>query len=186
MTALIQQLDESVLFFIQEHFRSPLMDRLMVFVTSLGNAGFLWIFIAFLLLCQKRYQKCGIALICALSLSMLLNDEIIKPLIGRVRPFVKFTEVPLLISAGSYSFPSGHSTAAFASAAVIAHYYRTAGLLTYVLAALIAYSRLYLFVHYPSDALAGMVLGILVAYLIVKGIDLLYACHLDSGTHKAL
>lgn len=176
MAAIIQKFDESILFFIQEQLRNPVMDRFMVFVTSLGNAGFLWIFIAFLLLCQKRYQKCGIALICALSLSMLISDEILKPLIGRLRPNVKFPEIPLLIgSIHSRSFPSGHSTVAFASAATLFYHYKVAGILAYVTAAVIAYSRLYLFVHYPTDILGGILLGSAIAYLIVKAIDRLYS-----------
>ncbi len=185
MAAIIQIFDESILFFIQENLRNPVMDRFMVFVTSLGNAGFLWIFIAFLLLCQKRYQKCGIALICALSLSMLISDEILKPLVGRLRPNVKFPEIPLLIgSIHSRSFPSGHSTVAFATAAVLFSYYKFAGILAYVTAALIAYSRLYLFVHYPTDVLGGVILGSVIAYLIVNAINQLYSYHLEGAVSK--
>lgn len=178
MAALFQRLDESILFFIQEQLKNPAMDRFMVFVTSFGNGGFLWIFIAFLLLCQKRYQKCGISLICAISLSIFVGDEVLKPLIGRLRPNVSFPEIPLLIgSIHSRSFPSGHTMVAFASATVIYSYYRFAGALAFVTAALIAYSRLYLFVHYPTDVLGGIVLGTLLAYLIVKGINYLYSYH---------
>lgn len=176
MAAIFQKLDESILFFIQEHLKNPVMDRFMVFVTSLGNAGFLWIFIAFLLLCRKPYQKCGLSLICAISLSMFVGDEVLKPLVGRLRPNVSFPEIPLLIgSIHSRSFPSGHTMVAFASAAVIYSYYKFAGILTYVAAALIAYSRLYLFVHYPTDILGGIVLGSILAYLIVKAVDRLYS-----------
>ncbi len=178
MAALIQNFDEALLFYIQEHLRNPVMDRSMVFVTSLGNAGFLWIFIAFLLLCQKRYQKCGIAMLCALSLSTFLSDELLKPLVGRIRPNIKFPELPLLIKTiKTPSFPSGHSTAAFASATVLYSYHKSAGILAYVVAALIAYSRLYLFVHYPTDVLGGILLGSITAYLIVKAIDRLYSCY---------
>ncbi len=181
MAALLQQFDESVLFFIREQLRNPVMDRFMVFVTSLGNAGFLWIFIAFLLLCRKRYQKCGIALICALSLTMLISDELLKPLVGRLRPNMRFPELPLLIGQiRSYSFPSGHSSAAFASATVLFSYYKHAGMLAYVAAALIAYSRLYLFVHYPTDVLAGILLGSVIAFLIVKAINRLYSTCLEG------
>ena len=176
MADVFRKLDESILFFIQEYLKNPVMDRLMVFLTSLGNAGFLWIFIAFLLLCQKRYQKCGISLICAISLSIFLGDEILKPLVGRLRPNVRFPEIPLLIgSIHSRSFSSGHTMVAFASAAVISSYYKFAGALAYVAAALIAYSRLYLFVHYPTDVLGGIILGSVIAYLIVYAINRLYS-----------
>ncbi len=183
MAALIQEFDEAVLFHIQEQLKNPAMDRFMVFMTSLGNAGFLWILIAFLCLCRKRCQKCGISLLCAIFLTMLLGDDILKPLFGRVRPNMKFPEIPLLIGkVHSPSFPSGHTAVAFASAAVIHSYYKIAGLLAYVVAALIAYSRLYLFVHYPTDILGGILLGSSLAYLIVKALEKLFS---RLPTHKS-
>jgi undecaprenyl-diphosphatase len=176
MAAFIQGFDESILFFIRENLKNPVLDRFMVFVTMLGNSGFLWIFIAFLLLSQKRYQRCGIPLICALSLTMFLSDDVLKPLIGRLRPSDKFPELLLLISKPhSPSFPSGHTAVAFASAAVLFHYYRIAGILAYLMAALIAYSRLYLFVHYPTDILGGILLGSVIAYMMIKAFETLYS-----------
>ena len=175
MFTFFQGFDESILFFIQEHLKNPVIDRFMVLITTLGNSGFLWIFLAFLLLSQKRYQRCGVSLICALSLTMFLNDELLKPLFGRIRPCNTFPDVLLLIGRPhSPSFPSGHTAAAFVSAAVIFHSYRFAGILAYITAALIAYSRLYLFVHYPTDILGGILLGTTVAYLIVKALEKLY------------
>lgn len=175
MAEFVQGFDESILFFIQENLKNPVLDRIMVFATKLGNSGFLWIFIAFLLLSQKRYQRCGIPLICALSLTMFLSDDILKPLVGRIRPSDKFLNIlPIIGRPHTASFPSGHTAVAFASAAVIFHYYRAAGILAYLTAALIAYSRLYLFVHYPTDILGGILLGSAVSYMIVKAIEKLY------------
>lgn len=175
MFVAIQQFDETILYFIQENLKNPVMDRFMVFITTLGNAGFLWIFVAFLLLSQKRHQICGVPLICSVSLSMFLGDHMLKPLFGRIRPCNLYPEISLLISApSSPSFPSGHTMVAFASATVIYHYYRKSGLLAFVTAALIAFSRLYLFVHYPSDILGGIILGVLVSLLVIYAVEKLY------------
>lgn len=185
MIESIRGLDEGVLFFIQENLKNPAMDRLMVFITSLGNAGFLWIFLAFLLLSQKRHQKCGVPLICTVSLSMFLGDYILKPWIGRIRPCNLYPDISLLITAPStYSFPSGHTMVAFASAVVIFHYYRKSGLLTFLIAALIGYSRIYLFVHYPSDVFGGCLLGSFVSLFVIHAIEKLYSYLPNSQTKQ--
>lgn len=175
MLERIQELDERILFFIQENMRNPVLDRVMVFITSLGNAGFLWIGIAFLFILQKRYQKCGISLLCSITLSMFLGDNLLKPLIGRIRPCNQFPEVELLIPAFTTpSFPSGHTMVAFASATIIIYYHRKFGVLFYIVAALISFSRLYLFVHYPSDVLGGIILGITTSIIILHGLKRVY------------
>lgn len=161
MFQFLQSIDTRILFYIQE-LRNPVIDRIMVFITTLGNAGFLWILIAFLFLTQKRYQKAGIPLFCAISLAMILGDNILKPLVGRVRPCNLFPEISMIIQCPqSPSFPSGHTMVGFASATVIYYYFRRFGWIAYGIASLIAFSRLYLFVHYPSDVLGGIALGIL-------------------------
>lgn len=175
MPEFIQQLDELILFYIQEHIKSPMLDRSMVFITSLGDAGLIWFAIALLLLLIKRYQKCGISLICAVSFAMLLGDRIIKPLVGRPRPFHRFPELmPLIPKPGSYSFPSGHTMTAFAAATVLYYYDRRLGMAGYILSFLIAFSRVYLMVHYPSDILGGILFGILTSAALIQGINKIY------------
>ncbi|MBH1942130.1 phosphatase PAP2 family protein [Mobilitalea sibirica] len=172
---LIQSIDNNILIFIQENLKNPVFDQVMVFITKLGNAGFLWILIAFLLLSQKKYQKCGVPLICAISLAMFFGDDILKPLIGRIRPCNSFPEVPLLISRpNTFSFPSGHTMVGFTSATVIFKYHRKLGGFTFMIASFIAYSRLHLFVHYPSDILGGIVLGMLNAAFVIIGVEAIY------------
>jgi undecaprenyl-diphosphatase len=179
----IQQLDEQILFFIQEHLKNPALDRIMVFTTSLGNAGVFWIAAAFLLMFFKRYQKCGIAIFCTLTISGFLGDNILKPLISRVRPCTKFPDVPLLIHAPhSPSFPSGHTMVGFACAAILFYYDRRLGAAGFIIAALIAFSRLYLFVHYPSDILGGILFGILTSILIIKAINAAF-CSPENSSH---
>lgn len=176
MPSNIQLIDESILFFIQEHLKSPTIDWAMVLITSLGNAGLFWIAAAFLLMLIKRYQKCGFAVICTLSLSRFLGDDVLKPLIGRVRPCYKFPEIALLIPAPhAPSFPSGHTMVSFACATVIYYYNKRLGMVSFVIAALIAFSRLYLFVHYPSDVLGGMIFGILTSVILLLSLNLIYS-----------
>ncbi|HHU73652.1 MAG TPA: phosphatase PAP2 family protein [Clostridiales bacterium] len=171
----IQKIDKEILFFIQGHWKSSFLDTLMVFVTSLGNGAFLWIFIAFLLLLTRKYQKSGLALICTICLSLILGDHIIKPLIMRPRPCHAYPWVPLLISCPiTPSFPSGHSMVAAASATVLIYYHRLTAIGAIIIALAIAFSRIYLFVHYPSDALGGILLGILTSSLVILGINKLY------------
>lgn len=175
MPNLIQQIDEAILFFMQNHLKNPALDRSMVLITSLGNAGLLWIIIAFLLLFIKRYQKCGLLLICALAFSKFIGDDLLKPLLGRVRPCNKFTEIAILIhTPHSPSFPSGHTAVGFACATILYHCNRRLGICGFVVAALIALSRMYLFVHYPTDILGGILLGILTSRILltcIKSLD---------------
>ena len=164
MFNIIQRIDENILFFIQENLRNPVIDRVMVFISSLGDAGFLWIAIAFLLLLHKRYRKCGIVLILALMVEQIICDDILKPLIGRVRPCNKFPDVAQLTHRmHSASFPSGHTMKGFTSATILFIHHRPLGIGAYAIATLIGLSRLYLFVHYPSDVLAGAAFGVIVA-----------------------
>jgi len=168
MFNMIQRIDETILFFIHDNLRNPTIDRVMVFITSLGDAGFLWILITFLLLAQKRYRKCGIFLVCALILEQLICNDILKPLIGRVRPCNKFPDVVLLIHRmHTASFPSGHTMNGFVSATILFYFHRSLGIVAYAIASLIAFSRLYLFVHYPSDVLAGAVFGVITALMTI-------------------
>lgn len=178
MPEQIQHIDESILFFIQEHIKNPALNQLMILFTKLGNAGLLWIIIAFILLCLKPYKRCGIALLCAIPISILICDDFLKPIFGRVRPNIKFQEIPILISIrNSPSFPSGHTTMGFAAATTMFHYHKKLGIIGYLLAAIIGFSRLYLFVHYPTDILGGILLGILTAYGIILCLERTYNYH---------
>ncbi len=168
MFEAIQQLDDSILFYILEHFHTPVLDRFMIFVTSLGNSGIIWIAITFLMLLNRKTRLCGILLTCSLLLELLLCDGIIKPFIGRERPFTRFPDVELLIKKpGSYSFPSGHTMSSFAAASVIVYSFKHAGIPALILACLIGFSRIYLFCHYPSDVLCGAVFGTALAIMVI-------------------
>ena len=158
------ELELAILDWIQLHLRCGFLDWLMPFVSGLSNHGEVWIvFAALLLLIRRAY---GLSAAGALALDLIACNMILKPLIGRIRPFAFRPELPLLVSPpGDASFPSGHTAASFASAFALyfggdRHLWKPA----LALAALIAFSRLYLYVHYPTDVLGGAVLGILCGY----------------------
>ena len=150
-----------ILDFIQG-MRTPLGDWFMPLVSSLGNTGIIWIVLALVLLAVPKTRKAGAVLAAALSWDVVLCDGILKHLFARVRPCDINTSIQLLISRPwDYSFPSGHTAASFAS--VTALYFsgrRRLWKAALLLACVIAFSRLYLYVHFPTDILGGLVLGI--------------------------
>ena len=132
----------------------------MPIITSLGNGGIIWILTALILIATKKYRVTGIAVLAALLLNLLIGNIILKPLIARVRPCDINTAVQLLIPRPTdYSFPSGHTLSSFAAATVIFLRDKRFGIAALILASLIAFSRLYLYVHYLSDVLGGIVIG---------------------------
>ncbi|MDD6208742.1 MAG: phosphatase PAP2 family protein, partial [Clostridiales bacterium] len=159
-------LDSSILLFLQNQVRNPVLDSFFLFITTLGNAGMIWIALSFILLFSKKTRKAGVMGFCALLLTLLINNLLIKNVVGRTRPYeVVRGLVPLIKKQMGASFPSGHSACAFAAASV---FYRTLpkkyGIMALVLAVLISFSRLYVGVHYPSDVLVGMINGVLLSY----------------------
>ena len=165
--------DNTILNFIQEFFRSPLLDKIMPVITCLGNFGFIWIAVTILALISKRYRKLGFTLALTLILCAIIGNLWLKPFVERLRPFEAnhFTEL-LITAPKDFSFPSGHSVNAVAfygALLVLAFFYlRRRWLKTLVMLALAAeivllpISRVYLGVHYPSDVTAGLLLGLLV------------------------
>ncbi|MGN0329018.1 MAG: phosphatase PAP2 family protein [Lachnospira sp.] len=167
-----------------ESLHNPITDPIMYAITSLGNAGIFWIVLALLMLTvmPKRYRKVGFTMAIALILSLIFCNGIMKNLWQRPRafwvegqPFVVGDQFEnlygIFYGVHDYSFPSGHTSASFAAALAILMWRRKEGIAATVLAALIAFSRLYLTVHYPSDVLVSLVLGSLygvIAYFIAK------------------
>lgn len=146
---------------------SPVLDKIMVFISSTGNAGLIWIVFGLILLCIKKYRKCGVTVLLSLIFCLVFGNIILKPLIARTRPFDIDKTIMLLIDAPKdFSFPSGHTFSSFAAASASVctknkYIYITA----FFYAALIAFSRLYLKVHFPTDIIAGVVLGVLFGYI---------------------
>lgn len=145
----------------------PLLDVLATVVTTLGNKGAIWIALVIVLLCSPRTRSLGVALGIALLLTQIAGNLVIKPLIERPRPSWLDPTVPLLIdNPQDFSFPSGHTASSLAAATVLVlnrYRYRWAFA---ALALAIAGSRLYHFVHFPTDVLAGALLGIVMAVFV--------------------
>ena len=161
------QLDLAILDWMQLHIRCEFLDRVMPVLTALGNAGIFWILLTVVLLCTKRYRRLGILCACSLVLDLVVCNLTIKPLVDRVRPFVLNPSAPELLVAppGDASFPSGHTAASFAATSALYAGGSRLWIPAAVLSLLIAFSRLYLYVHYPSDVLAGMVLGTVLGFV---------------------
>lgn len=169
-----------------ETLHNPITNPIFYVITTLGNAGWFWIVLAVLMLTvlPKKYKKAGLTMAIALILSLIFCNGIMKHLWERPRAFwvvgqnfVVGNEFENLYgifnSIHDYSFPSGHSSASFAAAVSIFMWRKKEGSAALVLAALIAFSRLYFTVHYPTDVLVGTITGALygvAAYFIVKAL----------------
>lgn len=172
MIQLIQNFDNYILMYIIHNMHSNIMDKIMIVITFLGNMGAIWVAISLFLMINKKYGSIGFMILGALVLNLVLGDLILKNLVKRARPFVYMTQVQILIpNPLSYSFPSGHTSSAFASAGILVKYFGKYKLEVILLASLIAFSRLYLYVHYPSDVLAGIILGILSSKMTIYVFD---------------
>lgn len=161
----------AMLDWMQQTLHVPWLDQFMVAVTTLGDLGFVWVILGCVLAFSKRYRMVGIGIIAAVALAGFVTECVLKPLIMRPRPCDVNTAVALLVShPGGSSFPSGHTCASFAAfgALLAAHGPRKLTAAAGVLAALIAFSRLYLYVHYPSDVIAGAAIGLGLGWLAVK------------------
>ena len=117
----------------------------------------------------KKTRKAGICLAAALALTAFVGNTVLKNIFARTRPYIE-ANFPVIIGApGGYSFPSGHTGSSFAAATVLAFSFKKYGALFYILAALIGFSRAYLYVHYPTDIIAGALLGIALGVVCIKG-----------------
>ena len=155
---------------------TPLLDKILAFITSLGNAGIIWIVLAVVLLILPKTRKAGIIVAAALLMDLILCNLILKNLVARVRPYDVNTAIAILIKKPlDFSFPSGHTAPSFAAmTALVLAKMKKAWIAALVLAVLIAFSRLYFYVHYPTDVLGGAIVGILsgiIGYAIVEKID---------------
>lgn len=153
-------LDQNMLFWIQNHLVSSVFNPYMIFLSEIGNSGAIWVVAGIALLAVKKYRWLGVAVLLALAMSLVLGNGILKPLAARLRPCAIFPWMPMLVSLPTdYSFPSGHTFASFAAAVAIFCRNKQIGAAALLLATGIGFSRMYLFVHYPSDVLGGALLG---------------------------
>jgi len=162
----MQMLELSVLNWIQANLRCGFLDAVLPTISWICNHGEVWILLAGCLMLTKKYRRTGISVACALILDLICCNLVLKPLIGRIRPFVVNPAVELLIAPPlDASFPSGHTASSFAAAFALRADGSRLWIPSLALAAAIAFSRLYLYVHWPSDVLAGALLGAALGYL---------------------
>lgn len=171
MIEFILSVDKTIIELIHKYIQNPLLDKIIPFITSLGNMGLIWIFICIAFLLSKNYKKAGILAIYSLIITTVLGELFLKNLIARPRPFMEISNIDLLIDKpASYSFPSGHTGSSFAAAFTFIKMIdnRKIVIALAFLACIIAFSRLYLMVHYPTDIIAGIILGLISATLASK------------------
>jgi len=149
---------------------NPVLDKIMVGITTLGNGGIFWIALSIFLMCIKKTRKCGFLMAISMLLGLIIGNGILKNIIARQRPCWIDNSIPLLVpNPHDFSFPSGHTLASFEAAIMIFLHNKKWGSISLVLAILIAFSRLYLFVHFPTDILGGIVLAAIISISVYYG-----------------
>jgi len=156
----LNSIDYNLLIQIHSLTQNSFLDSVMPYISAMGDMGAIWILFSLILLANKKYRMVGIMCLAALLLTATIGEGVLKNLMQRPRPFVLYPSIqPIIPKPPSFSFPSGHTASSFAAAWIISRNLKKAALAAYILAAAIAFSRLYLMVHYPSDILGGILLG---------------------------
>ena len=189
----ISSFDHDVLKAVNSTMRSGLLDSIMPYITKLGDGGVFWIALALILLIPKKTRRTGAAMGVAMLIGLIIGNGLLKNIIARPRPFdIRDTILPrnrlLVAPPTDYSFPSGHTLASFEAATALYKDHTVYGFLAFVLAILIAFSRIYLQVHYPSDVLGGAILGFLFGLLgstIVRAVCYKWAEHKSKKEAQA-
>ena len=169
---MLMEIESSILLWIQNNLRCGILTPVMRVITTLGNGGAFWIVLTLLLLVFKRTRRMGVYCAASMLLTLLVVNLCIKPLAARTRPYELIEGLQILVSRPhDYSFPSGHSANSLTCAWTI---FRLApkkyGVPALVLAVLIALSRLYVGVHYPTDVLAGAAIGVLLSEVALRAL----------------
>ena len=160
-------MDFQILYFINQ-FHCEILDKIMVVITHMGTKGIFWILVGVILLLFKQTRKCGLTVLIALLFSLIIGNILLKNIVARPRPCWIDETINLLISVPKdYSFPSGHTASSFAAATVFIRTDMRLTSLIVAIAVLISFSRLYLRVHYLSDVIGGIILGVFSGTIIV-------------------
>ncbi len=163
-----------ILNYIQMNFKGDFWDKIMPWISHLGN-GILYAVIALACLFIVKARPFGKSLTGFLILGLIACAGILKPIVGRIRPYDLNTTVDIIVKAEhDYSFPSGHTFYSFGFATIVYMYNRKLGVLAYLFAAAVACSRLYLYVHFPTDIICGAIFGILIAVASYHIVEMLF------------
>ena len=171
LDSLAVSFDLPILDWIAANIWCPVLDVAMPIITMFGDAGIFWIAVSVLFLITKKHRKTGIGMALALIMGLLVCNIWLKPTVARIRPYdfqmeYFMKEIPLLAGTmHDFSFPSGHTIASFEAAVVILLNNKKLGIAAMILAVLIAFSRLYLYVHYPTDVIFSVLLGTIFAFI---------------------
>ena len=171
LDSLAVSFDLPILDWIAANIWCPVLDVAMPIITMFGDAGIFWIAVSVLFLITKKHRKTGIGMALALIMGLLVCNIWLKPTVARIRPYdfqmeYFMKEIPLLAGTmHDFSFPSGHTIASFEAAVVILLNNKKLGIPAMILAILIAFSRLYLYVHYPTDVIFSVILGTIFAFI---------------------
>lgn len=171
----IYNIDFAILDALQK-IHNPVLNVILAFFTYIGEGGIVWIAFALVLLFfkDKQKKKISAAVLLSLILEVIFNEKIIKHIVKRPRPFTLHPNIDTIVHRpGSFSFPSGHSCCAFAAATAVFMFDKRLGIFCYITAALIAFSRNYFYIHYPTDVLCGAVLGVIlgiISAVIIKAV----------------
>ncbi len=165
---MIQQFDFAILDWIQANLKCDFLDFLMPKITLLGEYGIFLILIGAVLLLWRSHRVCGIAVLSGLAGGFVIGNILLKNLAARSRPCWINSDIAMLVAVPTdYSFPSGHTLHCFIAATVLMHYDRRLGIPAVGIATMVAFSRLYLYVHFPTDVFAGAVLGVGIGFITV-------------------
>ncbi len=173
MLDLIFRADAAILLFIQAHLRTDALTPVMVFFSTLGNAGIAWIVLGLILTAIPKTRKYGVLALASLLACYLLNNILLKNLVARARPYTRIAELTMLMRCPSdASFPSGHACSSFATAGSLfcslPRRFTAVRFGLIAVAALIALSRLYVGVHYPTDVLVGVLIGLIGSRIVTR------------------
>lgn len=168
MFDFIQRADWAILHGIQDIFRCDFLDFIMPFITVLGNKGAIWILSAIFLIISPKYRKYGFVMLGALTACIIVCNISLKDIVARPRPCWLESVSLLINNPKDYSFPSGHTMSSVTGAAVLTSANHKFGYFAIPLALLIAFSRLYLYVHFPSDVITSVIIGVFIAFTAVR------------------
>lgn len=163
----VDSFDISILEYVMNNIRKEWLNPIVIFITHLGKAGIAWILLILGLLAFKKTRRAGIACGVALVLNVILCNFLIKPIVARPRPYDLYQHIICIVKPQwDYSFPSGHTAASFSVSSVLP-FMKVKKRITIpaiVLAVLIALSRIYVCVHYPTDVICGAILGAMAGF----------------------
>lgn len=170
---MIEAFDYGILEFFQR-IQNPVLTSFLKFFTVIGEAGCVWILCGIVLFCLREHRKYGLILLFSLLLCLIFGNVFLKNAVARPRPCWRYPQVQMLISVPKdFSFPSGHTFASFAAAFSLFHWKKLIGAAAFVVALVIAASRLYFFVHYPTDIIAGALFGSALAFISIFCVETL-------------